>query len=202
MSLKKVNSEQPKIFEFNEKFQNAAEEILKRYPEKNKKSAVMPFLYLAQKQNNNWIPLAAIKYISKYLSMPYISVYEVATFYSMFNLAPVGKYFIQVCTTTPCLIRGADKIVQVCKKKISEKENKISKNGECSWTEVECLGACVNAPMMQINKDYFEDLDEIKAEEIIKQLLDNKMPKAGSAKKRNNTAPEKGKTTLMEIKNA
>ena len=121
----------------------------------------MPFLYLAQKQNNNWIPLAAIKYISKYLSMPYISVYEVATFYSMFNLSPVGKYFIQVCTTTPCMIRGADKISQkYANKKSLKKKIEISKNGECSWTEVECLGACVNAPMMQINNDYYEDLDE------------------------------------------
>tara|TARA_A100001011_G_scaffold381794_1_gene450760 strand:- start:1691 stop:2296 length:606 start_codon:yes stop_codon:yes gene_type:complete len=193
MSLKKVNSEQPKIFEFNEKFQNAAEEILKRYPEKNKKSAVMPFLYLAQKQNNNWIPLAAIKYISKYLSMPYISVYEVATFYSMFNLAPVGKYFIQVCTTTPCLIRGADKIVQVCKKKISEKENKISKNGECSWTEVECLGACVNAPMMQINNDYYEDLDEKNTIKIIDSIFEDKILKPGSYRGRKNTSPENKK---------
>ena len=153
MSLKKVHSEQPKNFEFNVQFKSIAEEILKKYPKKNKKSAVMPFLYLAQKQNDNWIPLAAIKYISKYLSMPYISVYEVATFYSMFNLSPVGKYFIQICTTTPCLIRGADKIVKVCKQKISEKENQISKNGECSWTEVACLCACVNAPMIQINND-------------------------------------------------
>ena len=193
MSLKKVNSEQPKIFEFSEKFQNAAEEILKRYPEKNKKSAVMPFLYLAQKQNNNWIPLAAIKYISKYLSMPYISVYEVATFYSMFNLAPVGKYFIQVCTTTPCLIRGADKIVQVCKKKISEKENKISKNGECSWTEVECLGACVNAPMMQINNDYYEDLDEKSSAKIIDSIFKDEILEPGSYRGRKNTSPENKK---------
>ena len=125
--FKKVNPEQPKTFEFNEKTKNIAQEILKKYPEKNKKSAVMPFLYLAQKQNNNWIPLAAIKYISKYLSMPYISVYEVATFYSMFNLSPVGKYFIQVCTTTPCLIRGADKIVKVCKKKYLKKKIKFLK---------------------------------------------------------------------------
>ena len=202
MSLKKVNSEQPKIFEFNEKFQNAAEEILKRYPEKNKKSAVMPFLYLAQKQNNNWIPLAAIKYISKYLSMPYISVYEVATFYSMFNLAPVGKYFIQVCTTTPCLIRGADKIVQVCKKKISEKENKISKNGECSWTEVECLGACVNAPMMQINDDYYEDLDKEKTLKILEKILNGESPKPGSYRGRINNEPENNRKTLMDLKNA
>ena len=194
MSLKKVNPEQPKTFEFNEKTKNIAQEILKKYPEKNKKSAVMPFLYLAQKQNNNWIPLAAIKYISKYLSMPYISVYEVATFYSMFNLSPVGKYFIQVCTTTPCLIRGADKIVKVCKEKISDKENQISKNGECSWTEVECLGACVNAPMMQINNDYYEDLDEKSTAKIIDSIFKDKLLKPGSYRGRKNTSPENVKT--------
>ena len=194
MSVKKVHSEQPKNFEFNIKFKNIAEEILKKYPEKNKKSAVMPFLYLAQKQNNNWIPLAAIKYISKYLSMPYISVYEVATFYSMFNLSPVGKYFIQVCTTTPCLIRGADKIIKVCKQKISEKENQISKNGECSWTEVECLGACVNAPMMQINNDYYEDLDVNSTEKILDSFMDDKPLKPGSSRNRKSSAPENNKT--------
>ena len=180
MSLKKVSPDQPEKFEFNDNFKKIAEEILKKYPEKNKKSAVMPFLYLAQRQNSNWIPLAAIKYISKYLSMPYISVYEVATFYSMFNLTPVGKYFVQVCTTTPCLIRGADKIVKVCKQKISEKENQVSKNGECSWTEVECLGACVNAPMMQINDSYYEDLDEKSAKKIIDSIFKNKILNPGS----------------------
>ena len=190
MSLKKVSAEQPKQFEFSSNFKKIAEEIIKRYPEKNKKSAVMPLLYLAQKQNSNWIPLAAIKYISKYLSMPYINVYEVATFYSMFNLSPVGKYFIQVCTTTPCLIRGADKIVKICKQKISEKENSISKNGECSWTEVECLGACVNAPMMQINEDYYEDLDEKSAVKIIESIFQDKILKPGSYRGRKNTSPE------------
>ena len=194
MSIKKVHSEQPKNFEFSIKFKSIAEEILKKYPEKNKKSAVMPLLYLAQKQNNNWIPLAAIKYISKYLSMPYISVYEVATFYSMFNLSPVGKYFIQVCTTTPCLIRGADKIVKVCKQKISEKENQISKNGECSWTEVECLGACVNAPMMQINNDYYEDLDEKSTGKIIDSIFKDEILKPGSYRGRKNTSPEDANT--------
>ena len=118
MSLKKVHDDQPSEFKFTIENLKKAEEILSRYPKKNKKSAVMPFLYLAQKQNNNWIPLSAMKYIAKYLSMPYISVYEVATFYTMYNLAPVGKYFVQVCTTTPCLIRGADKIVKLCKEKI------------------------------------------------------------------------------------
>ena len=105
MSIKKVHGEQPKEFKFSTENLKKVEEILKRYPDKNKKSAVMPLLYLAQRQNENWIPLAAMKYIANYLAMPYISVYEVATFYSMYNHAPVGKNFIQVCTTTPCLIR-------------------------------------------------------------------------------------------------
>jgi len=107
MSIKKVHEDQPKEFNFSRDNLIKAKEILKKYPEKNKKSAVMPLLYLAQKQNQNWIPLAAMKYIAKYLSISYINVYEVATFYSMYNLAPVGKYFVQVCTTSPCLIRGA-----------------------------------------------------------------------------------------------
>ena len=161
------------------------------YPEKNKKSAVMPFLYLAQRQNSNWIPLAAMKYIAKLLSMPYISVYEVATFYTMYNLAPVGKHFIQVCTTTPCLIRGADKIVNLCKEKISPNENEISKEGNCSWMEVECLGACVSAPMIQINDDYYEDLDEKSTIKILDSLIKDKPLKPGSYRGRKNTAPEK-----------
>ena len=136
MSLKKVHENQPKDFKFTDENLKMAEEILKRYPEKNKKSAVMPFLYLAQKQNSNWIPLAAMKYIAKFLSMPYINVYEVATFYSMYNLAPVGKYFIQVCTTSPCLIRDADKLTKISREKVSDKENEISKNGKCYWVEV------------------------------------------------------------------
>ena len=127
MSLKKVHDNQPNKFEFSQENLKKAEEILKRYPKENKKSAVMPFLYLVQKQNDNWIPLSAMKYIAKFLSMPYISVYEVATFYTMFNLAPVGKHFVQVCTTTPCLIRGADKIVKLCKEKISVMKMKFQK---------------------------------------------------------------------------
>ena len=202
MSLKKVNTEQPKTFEFNEKFNSIAKEILKKYPVKNKKSAVMPFLYLAQKQNNNWIPLAAIKYVSKYLSMPYISVYEVATFYSMFNLSPVGKYFIQVCTTTPCMIRGANKLVEACKEKISKNESELSKDKTCSWMEVECLGACVNAPMMQINDNYYEDLDKKKTIEIFDKILKGEDPKPGSYRGRLNTEPENNRKTLLDLKNA
>ena len=191
MSLKKVHDDQPVEFKLSNENLKQAEEILKKYPDENKKSAVMPFLYLAQKQNNNWIPLAAMKYIANFLSMPYISVYEVATFYTMYNLAPVGKYFVQVCTTTPCLIRGANKIVKLCKEKISPNENEISKNGKCSWMEVECLGACVSAPMIQINDNYFEDLDEKSTLEILNSLIKDKPLKPGSYKGRKNNAPEK-----------
>ena len=202
MSLKKVNPEQPKTFEFNEKTKNIAQEILKKYPEKNKKSAVMPFLYLAQKQNNNWIPLAAMKYIAKFLDMPYIKVYEVATFYSMYNLSPVGKYFVQVCTTTPCMIRGANKLVEACKEKISKKESELSSDKSCSWMEVECLGACVNAPMMQINDDYYEDLDKEKTLEILDKILKGETPKPGSYRGRMNNEPENNRKTLLDVKNA
>ena len=202
MSLKKVHDEQPKEFKFSKENLKKAEDILKKYPEKNKKSAVMPFLYLAQRQNNNWIPLAAMKYIAKYLEISYINVYEVATFYSMYNLAPVGKYFIQICTTTPCMIRGAYKLVDVCKKNISEKENELSSNKNCSWTEVECLGACISAPMAQINNDYYEDLNAKQFESIIKDILKDKKPKAGSYRGRVNSEPEKNRQTLLEIKNA
>ena len=150
----------------------------------------MPLLYLAQKQNENWIPLAAMKYIGKLLDIPYISVYEVATYYTMYNHSPVGKYFIQVCTTTPCLIRGADKSVKLCKEKISQNENEISKNGNCSWPEVECLGACVSAPMIQINENYYEDLNEQNTREILDSILNDKPLKPGSYRGRKNTSPE------------
>ena len=202
MSLKRPAKDQPENFEFNSSSLEAANTIVSKYPKGKQQSAVMALLYIAQKQNNNWIPLAAIKYISKYLSMSYISVYEVATFYSMFNLSPVGKYFIQICTTTPCLIRGADKLVKVCKQKISEKENQISKNGECSWTEVECLGACVNAPMMQINDNYYEDLDKEKTLKILESLLKGETPKPGSYRGRINNEPENNRKTLLDLKNA
>ena len=198
MSLKKIHDIQPKEFIFSTENLKIAEDILKKYPEKNKKSAVMPFLYLAQKQNQNWIPLEAMKYIAKYLSIPYIAVYEVASFYSMYNLAPVGKYFVQVCTTSPCLIRGANKLVEICKKKISVNENELLKDKNCSWLEVECLGACVNAPMMQINEDYYEDLDEKSAVKIIDSILEDKPLKSGSYRGRKSAAPEKNRISNKE----
>ena len=202
MSKKKISKIQPESFEFSKDNLREAENEIKKYPEDRKASAILALLYLVQKQNDNWIPLAAIKYVAKLLGIPNIQVYEVSTFYSMFNLSPVGKYFVQVCSTTPCMIRGAQKIVDVCKKHISKNQKELSENKLCSWVEVECLGACVNAPMMQINQDYFEDLNEKKTEEIIQALLKDKFPNPGSAKNRKNTAPEKGKTTLLEVKNA
>jgi NADH-quinone oxidoreductase E subunit len=202
MSIKKISEIQPESFEFLQVNLQEAENIIKKYPKNRKASAVLALLYLVQKQHDNWIPLEAIKYVAKFLEIPYIQVYEVATFYSMFNLAPVGKYFVQICTTTPCMIRGTNKVLDVCKKHIAKNQNELSKNKLCSWTEVECLGSCVSAPMMQINQDYFEDLDEKKTEEIIQMLLNDKFPKPGSHRNRKNTAPEKGRTTLLEVKNA
>ena len=137
MSLRRPAKDQPENFKFNTSSFEEANSIVSRYPKGKQQSAVMALLYIAQKQNSNWIPLAAMKYIGKLLDMPYIKVYEVATFYTMYNLAPVGKHFIQICTTTPCMIRGAYKLVEACKEKISENENELSKDQSCSWMEVE-----------------------------------------------------------------
>ncbi len=202
MSLKKISKDQPENFIFSPKNLNAAEKVISNYPKGKEQSAVMALLYIAQRQNDNWIPLSAMKYIAKFLNMPYIKVYEVATFYSMYNLAPVGKYFFQVCTTTPCMLRGAYELVDVCKKKISKNESKISKDGKSSWMEVECLGACVNAPMIQINNDYFEDLDPQKLEKIIDQVNNNQKLSPGSYRGRLSAEPENFRKTLLDNKNA
>ena len=202
MSLKRPAKDQPEKFEFSSASIELANNIIRKYPEGKQKSAVMALLYIAQKQNNNWIPLAAMKYIAKFLDMPYIKVYEVATFYSMYNLSPVGKYFVQVCTTTPCMIRGANKLVEACKERISKKESELLNDKNCSWMEVECLGACVNAPMMQINDEYFEDLDKEKTLKILDKILKDEMPKPGSYRGRISNEPENNRKTLMELKNA
>ena len=191
MSLRRPAKDQPESFEFSSVNIEAAKKIISNYPEGKQQSAVMALLYFAQRQNNNWIPLAAMKYIAKYLNMPYIKVYEVATFYSMYNLAPVGKYYYQVCTTTPCMLRGAYKLVDVCKSKISKKENELSENGNCSWVEVECLGACVNAPMIQINDDYYEDLDKDNFKELLFKLKNGNSIQKGSQIGRKCSEPQK-----------
>ena len=202
MTLRKISKDQPENFQFTKESLEEAKNIIKKYPDGKKQSAVMSLLYIAQKQNNNWIPLSAMKYIGKFLEMPYIKVYEVATFYTMYNLTPVGNNLVQVCTTTPCMIRGADKIIEACKERISENENELSKDKACSWMEVECLGACINAPMMQINNDYYEDLDIKQSEKIIDEVLMGKKPKPGSYRGRINSEPENNRKTLLDLKNA
>jgi len=202
MSIKKISKIQPETFEFSKENLIEAENEIKKYPKDRKASAVLALLFLVQKQNNNWIPLAAIRYVARLLNISYIQVYEVSTFYSMFNLSPVGKYFVQVCTTTPCMLRGSNKIVDICKKYISKNQKELSKNELCSWMEVECLGACVNAPMMQINDDYYEDLDKEKTLEILNKILSGETPKPGSYRGRVNNEPENNRKTLMDLKNA
>jgi NADH-quinone oxidoreductase E subunit len=202
MSIKKISKNQPKSFEFDKQNLDLANKIITNYPIGKQKSAVMALLYIAQRQNNNWIPLSAMKYIAKFLNMPYIKVYEVATFYTMYNLAPVGKFFFQVCTTTPCMLRGAYQLVDVCKKKISEKESEITDDGKMSWMEVECLGACVNAPMIQINDSYFEDLNGKKLDKIIENVKSGQNIEPGSYKGRKSSEPENNRKTLMDNNNA
>ena len=189
-------------FAFNEESTKLASLALAKYPDDRKQSAVMPFLDIAQRQNDNWLSQECAEYVANQLDMPFIKVWEIVTFYSMYNTQPVGKNFVQVCTTTPCMIRGANHLVDACKEKISENESELSNDKSCSWMEVECLGACVNAPMMQINDDYFEDLDKEKTSEILDKILKGETPKPGSYRGRVNNEPENNRKTLMDLKNA
>ena len=198
MSNKHIAKNQPTSFVFSDENMKKIKDILKKYPETKKKSAVMPLLYLAQKQNNNWIPLPAIQLIAEMLDTTYIKVFEVATFYSMYNLAPVGQYFVQVCTTTPCMIRGSGKIVEKCKELISKNPGQLNKDNNSSWIEVECLGACVNAPMVQINNDYYEDLTAEKIEKIFKGFKEGHLPNIGSQSGRKGSEPSQNRTTLLK----
>lgn len=157
----------PTKFSFTDKNKKKAEEILSKYP-KGKKSALLPLLDLAQRQAGGWLPAKALEYVADYINLPYIKIHEVASFYSMFNLTPVGKYHIQICGTTPCWLRGAKDIITACEKITNLKSGET--NSEFTITEVECLAACVNAPVAQINDDYYEDLTENKIKEIIEKI--------------------------------
>ena len=176
--------------------------LVARYPEGKQKSALLPVLHLAQDSFGGWLSTETMDYVAELLQITPIEVYEVATFYTMYNLSPVGKFFVQVCTTTPCMIRGANKLVEACKEKISKNETELSQDKSCSWMEVECLGACVNAPMMQINDNYYEDLDKEKTLKILDQILKGETPKPGSYRGRVNNEPENNRKTLMDYKNA
>lgn len=162
-------STQPTSFAFNDDNLQKANNIIKKYPDGRQKSAILPLLDLAQRQIG-WLPTASIEYVANMLGIPFIRAYEVATFYTMFNLQPVGKYHIQICSTTPCWLRGSNKISETCKKELGINFGEVTNDKKFSLTEVECLGACVNAPMVQINDDYFEDLDEEKMAILIKKL--------------------------------
>jgi len=165
---------QPETFAFTEENQKLAQKHITKYPVDRQASAVLPLLDLAQRQNDNWLPIAAIECVAGILSMPVIRVMEVATFYTMFNLAPVGKYHIQVCGTTPCWLRGAAEIKDLCKNKLKIDLGETTQDGMFSLCEVECLGACANAPVVQINDDYYEDLDPESMDKIIDNLTAGK----------------------------
>lgn len=189
MAKKKEIVEQKASFEFTKENLKKAKEYIAKYPEGRQRSALMPLLWLAQKQNDNWLPQDALDYIADMLELPPIKVYEVATFYTMYNLKPVGKKHIQVCRTTPCWLRGADDITNLCKEKLGIGLGEITNDGQFSLIEVECLGACVNAPMIQINDDYFEDLTPESMEKIIDNLAAGKKVKIGSQTGRQCSAP-------------
>ncbi|MBU6338905.1 MAG: NADH-quinone oxidoreductase subunit NuoE [Rickettsiales bacterium] len=176
-------------FEFNKENQEKIKEILAKYPDDRKKSAVMPLLDLAQRQNNNWISADVIACISKIIDVPEIRIYEVATFYTMYNLKPVGKYLLQFCKTTPCMLRGIDKIIKDCKEKLGIEIDEISADGLFTMKEVECLGACVNAPVVQINDDFAEDLTSENFLKILDDLKAGKSFKVGSQIGRQCSAP-------------
>jgi NADH-quinone oxidoreductase subunit E len=188
---------QPKEFSFSKDNLAWAKEQLKKYPEGRQASAIIPLLWRAQEQSAGWLPETAIRTVADFLGMPHIRALEVATFYTMFNLAPVGKFHVQLCGTTPCRLRGADDLEKVCKKRIGEQGN-VTKDGKFSWVEVECLGACVNAPMVQINYDYYEDLDKKSFTEILDRLAAGKKVTPGPQVERQLSAPIGGPTTLKE----
>ncbi len=195
MSVRRLAAEQPKSFSFDKKNEEWAKKQIAKYPEGRQASAVIPLLWQAQKQAGGWLPEAAIRYVADMLGMAHIRVLEVATFYTMFNLEPVGEHFIQVCGTTPCALRGAEGLMKICKKRIGE-QREVSKDGKFSWLEVECLGACVNAPMVQINDDYYEDLTPELLEKLMDDLQAGKKVKVGPQIERQYSAPAGGLTTL------
>ena len=195
----RIADDQPESFAFTAENQKAIKSILAKYPPENKASAVLPLLDLAQRQHDNWLPMKAIEVIAEMLDMEEMRVLEVATFYTMFNLRPVGKYFMQVCGTTPCWLRGSDDIKRCIYDKLGLSVAETSADGAFTLIEVECLGACVNAPMIQVNDDYYEDLDYTSMSELIDRLIAGDVPPVGSVKNRHGSQPEPGPTSLESV---
>ncbi|KAK7073274.1 NADH dehydrogenase [ubiquinone] flavoprotein 2, mitochondrial [Halocaridina rubra] len=173
-----------------------AEAIISIYPDGHKKAAVIPLLDLAQRQIGNWLPISAMHEVARLLEMPRMRVYEVATFYTMYMRSPVGKYHVQICTTTPCWLRGSDEIMAAIQSKLGIKVGETTKDGLFTLSEVECLGACVNAPMVQINDNYYEDLEVNDMNGILDALAQGKEPKAGPYNGRFASEPKSGLTSL------
>ena len=182
---------QPATFAFTEETLYDARKVIAKYPDHKKQSAVMPLLDLAQRQHDGWVPRAAIEYIADMLEMPSIRVWEVATFYTMYFLSPKGKHKVQVCTTTPCWLRGSDDVVAACKSKLGIGFGQVTDDGMFSLHEVECLGACVNAPMIQIDDDYYEDLDRASTERILDAFRAGEKPEPGPQSARRGSEPLK-----------
>ena len=183
-------------FEFIPEFLNLAYSHIQKYPKSRQQSAVMPLLDLAQRQNDGWLSQSAIEYVAKLLEMAPVRVLEVATFYTMYNLKPVGKFHVQVCTNLPCWLRGATDVVKVCKKTLEINVNETTNDNLFTLSEVECLGACVNAPMMQINDDFYEDLTEQSANDVLCKLRQGQKVNSGSQIGRHTCEPSNGLTSL------
>jgi NADH-quinone oxidoreductase E subunit len=184
-------------FAFTSENAERARRIIARYPGGRQASAVIALLDMAQRQSGGWLPRAAMDHVAGMLEMPPIRVYEVATFYTMFNLKPVGRHHIQLCRTTPCWLRGSDELKALCEKKLGIGLKQVTPDGKFSLVEVECLGACVNAPVVQINDDFYEDLDAKKLEAVLDALARGEAPKIGSQSGRQGSAPEGGPQVLV-----
>src|SRR6186713_3125856 len=197
MSVRRLDPVQPENFAFTPSNLVFAKETIAKYPQGKQASAVLPILWRAQEQNGGWVTRAAMEYVALMLDMSFIRVYEIATFYTMFQLSPVGrKAHVQVCGTTPCMLRGAEALVDVCKRRINAEQHHLSKDGDFSWEEVECLGVCANAPMVQIGKDTYEDLTPELLEKVLDGYAKGQPPKAGSQIGRQAACPQGGPTTL------
>jgi NADH-quinone oxidoreductase subunit E len=190
-------SMQPESFAFTEENRAWAEREITKYPPGRQHSAIIPLLWRAQEQAEGWLPQKAIEHVAHLLDMPKIRALEVATFYTMFNLAPVGKFHVQMCGTTPCVLRGADKLIKLCQEHIGDQLH-VTADGKLSWIEVECLGACVNAPVAQINYDYYEDLSPSSFSRILDDLAAGRTVKPGPQVDRQFSAPVGGPTTLAD----
>ena len=190
--------EQPASFDFTPENLERAQAHIAKYPSGRQASAVLPLLDLAQRQHGGWLPRAAMDRVAEMLEMAPIRVYEVATFYTMFNLRPVGRYLLQACTTTPCWLRGSDEVVRACQNKLHIGVGGTTPDGLFSLVEVECLGACVNAPILQVNDDFYEDLDGPATEVLLDALREGNPPLHGSVTGRRGSEPVGGRTTLLE----